>query len=660
MGPEGVTEKSFISNPLQGREWTKTEGFLLTAKFTRTMSQLNHSVNHPYLGPLAARVAGFACIAFVAIADVFMHLGLTIGKGIAAIPVMPFKCCYRISPDLDISSALIHLTHAVYSLFNITILPFLCLLDPDLAASRTQMPSEIKNGNQRKKLLDEIQDLQKQQNEAIERKLQAKNLKTAKANLQKLKKRNANLKVKINESEELRNKEALISQTEIDKLNAKIEQLEAVKKYIMEEHQSLLDDIGKRIKMLEKKKEEQDLDDASQLIDDVYLNLTEYNPPENNLSIDDQNKAIEESLIKNKASMSNVLSMLSTAPLNHRALKTRDVEKQISTVRALADKGHLQPLKKLIDLETAYSDILTEALIEGTLDNIPNKIKDVIKSDDLTISTCEKLAQKFDSLMSQSISGDLKQLIMMRLEERKPIIQAAQEAFNNLQRGRKKGNLMPSFDFLLSDLKLTLTTTQGQLKMDGVRVNPTLLDYFVAEMCNQNQLKDFASFENLIRDLRQQIETKAKQYIPDQKEEAEKEVQIWKNNADFILAKSIIRKFHDDLKDFVQKTEALDELDISEEVKDLKGVSCQYADRFIVEERLKFINNAKKDLDNSRQEIDNLPLFDSVDSLVKEINSFKEYYANQKFQTTLRYKLLRQLVTLIKRDEHKPKRNGIH
>lgn len=131
---------------------TRVENFSITAKFTKKMSDWNHSAQHPKLGPLAARVIGLVCAAFVALADVFIHVALMLAKCVAAVSVLPFRLCIRFNRDFDLSSPLVHLIKTVHSLFNVAILPLLCFGSPDRAYLLTQPNSSIED---QKKLIKE-------------------------------------------------------------------------------------------------------------------------------------------------------------------------------------------------------------------------------------------------------------------------------------------------------------------------------------------------------------------------------------------------------------------------------------------------------------------------------------------------------------------------
>lgn len=118
---------------------TNIESFSLTEKFTHKMAMWDHSEVHPKLMSLASRVVGFSCSAFVSLGDFFLHTSLTLGKSVAAVSVLAFRCWVPISPDFDLSSPLVHLTRSIHSLFNIALLPFLCFFNPERAYRVTQL-----------------------------------------------------------------------------------------------------------------------------------------------------------------------------------------------------------------------------------------------------------------------------------------------------------------------------------------------------------------------------------------------------------------------------------------------------------------------------------------------------------------------------------------
>lgn len=117
----------------------RLENFSLVEKLTHKMVEWNHSAAHPKLGPIIASVVGCASVAFAALADVLVHAALSIGMGVVALSVMAFRCCFRIPLDIDLASPLIHLARMLHSIFNATVLPFLCLSDPDRAYLLAQL-----------------------------------------------------------------------------------------------------------------------------------------------------------------------------------------------------------------------------------------------------------------------------------------------------------------------------------------------------------------------------------------------------------------------------------------------------------------------------------------------------------------------------------------
>jgi len=118
---------------------TPLENFSLTAPLTAALHLLNHSEKHTVFGPVAARIGGAVSIPFVAIADTFIHAGLTVGKTLTGVFVSPYNCiaaCTSLPKaprDLELSSAMIHLMRTVESVFTVAIFPVVCLFNPDRA-----------------------------------------------------------------------------------------------------------------------------------------------------------------------------------------------------------------------------------------------------------------------------------------------------------------------------------------------------------------------------------------------------------------------------------------------------------------------------------------------------------------------------------------------
>jgi hypothetical protein len=119
-------------------ELTVVENFSLSTLFTQKLAEWNHSTGYPQCGPLAAKIMGFVLGFFAALADFFIQAGLTIGKFVSTIIVLPFRCCSKVSQDLHLSSVLIHLMRTVHSLYYMVMLPCISITDPDKAYRLTQ------------------------------------------------------------------------------------------------------------------------------------------------------------------------------------------------------------------------------------------------------------------------------------------------------------------------------------------------------------------------------------------------------------------------------------------------------------------------------------------------------------------------------------------
>ena len=175
------------------RPLTALENFSLTEMFTTKMHKWNHDTVHPVLKPIAARIVGCALVAFAALADVLVHAALTLGKTVAAVAVLPFRPFFNLPQDVELSSPLIHLMRSTHSIFNVVILPLLCLLDPDRAYQITQTTNIVKLKHKITKLQQEFNEEQKSNQTVVEvlqkDYIEAQNkIEQLNANIEKLKK----------------------------------------------------------------------------------------------------------------------------------------------------------------------------------------------------------------------------------------------------------------------------------------------------------------------------------------------------------------------------------------------------------------------------------------------------------------------------------------
>lgn len=112
---------------------TKLESFTVTAELIDVLDRWNQSGRIGY--QLGARVVGFFGTIGTGAIDVITHTALFGGKTLTGIIVSPLNLGLK-NPklvDFELSSALVHLSRAVNSLFNIAILPLITLWNPSKA-----------------------------------------------------------------------------------------------------------------------------------------------------------------------------------------------------------------------------------------------------------------------------------------------------------------------------------------------------------------------------------------------------------------------------------------------------------------------------------------------------------------------------------------------
>ncbi|MFQ5729966.1 MAG: hypothetical protein ACE5GN_06365 [Waddliaceae bacterium] len=137
-----------MSNEVRS-ELSKLEKGGVTCELTAKLHLWNHSKKHPTLGALGARVVGFISTPVTSAVDTVAHGLFFVGKTVTGVFVSPYNFMarkiqtkYEAPKDLEISSALVHLSRAVGSLFNVALLPFVMLMNPSRGYALTNSPKE--------------------------------------------------------------------------------------------------------------------------------------------------------------------------------------------------------------------------------------------------------------------------------------------------------------------------------------------------------------------------------------------------------------------------------------------------------------------------------------------------------------------------------------
>lgn len=145
------------------RPLTPIENFSAAKLLTAKMVELNNDQKNSKLAKIKA-ISLCTLVIFAALSDVFIHLTLTFGKSVSSLAALPFRCCVRITPDLELASPLIHLIQTIRSLSNTILLPILCFLDSVRAHHVTQInhsqvnlpEASNKQNSETQKEIDEI------------------------------------------------------------------------------------------------------------------------------------------------------------------------------------------------------------------------------------------------------------------------------------------------------------------------------------------------------------------------------------------------------------------------------------------------------------------------------------------------------------------------
>jgi len=131
-------------NTHSNHQMTKVENFSLTGLLTDELHKWSHNTEQPVLGQLGARGVGVIATPLASLIDTIVHLHIFVGKTLTGIFITPYNIVilqvnpkYAAPSDLELASALIHLTLTITSLFNTVILPLIILLDPCLAHTHT-------------------------------------------------------------------------------------------------------------------------------------------------------------------------------------------------------------------------------------------------------------------------------------------------------------------------------------------------------------------------------------------------------------------------------------------------------------------------------------------------------------------------------------------
>ncbi len=242
---------------LNSRPLTKLESFSIAEEFTLKIAIRNHS--HSRLVTFLARVEGCAFVALFALADVIMHATIASIKFPLALIALGFRGCFHVTPDLHISSSLTHLIHVVYGVFNMAILPLLCLFNPD-KAYRVAQRHEIDKPLDQPKPDDEKVIPKK----IIDEQIKFKELKLKDEQkdheLIQLKQKTDHIKEQIIQS----NKARQVSKDEMDKYNKQI--LKLKKDYKETEERSHQSNLALDQRIEELKMDKKNLEDQIKLI----------------------------------------------------------------------------------------------------------------------------------------------------------------------------------------------------------------------------------------------------------------------------------------------------------------------------------------------------------------------------------------------------------
>lgn len=128
---------------------TYLERFSCTSELLEKTQKWENDPKHTTLGPLGARTVGVIATPFTSIIDAIVHSILCVGKATTGVFFSFYNKCiathlnpkYRAPRDLELSSALIHLSRVVDNLARAVILPVLMLLDPTRAYLLSQESS---------------------------------------------------------------------------------------------------------------------------------------------------------------------------------------------------------------------------------------------------------------------------------------------------------------------------------------------------------------------------------------------------------------------------------------------------------------------------------------------------------------------------------------
>jgi hypothetical protein len=142
---------------ITGRPLTPLETFSVAAKLTHALAKCEKKTRESettagrfygkVLIPVAVRMAGVVATPFAALADVFIHLSLTIGKGVAVLFSRPLRICIKLPKELQVSSPLVHLINSARSVTNVFSLSLLCVASPTAAYRMSVIGGEKEQNN---------------------------------------------------------------------------------------------------------------------------------------------------------------------------------------------------------------------------------------------------------------------------------------------------------------------------------------------------------------------------------------------------------------------------------------------------------------------------------------------------------------------------------
>ncbi len=304
---------------------TNLENFSIAAKFTKKMSDWNHSPDHRKLGSAAAHVLiGPVGVAFAELADLFIHISLATGKVAIIAPTLPFRACFHFKRDLDLSSPLIHLMRAIHSLFNLAILPLICALDPDRAYLFSQPNRLIEFLEKLNKEHEKYADLTFHYNQRVH-------------DIEKL---NIALRDKEkNIGELIERRKNLEEQIQVIKNGLPKDQLNAIEKIVQLEQQDFIQDLNNQIAAANLKKE--NAEQEIQPLKDQIAALEQKKA--------DLNKEMEERDKEQKAMYKELLVKYEQT--------NKDLEElRLQKVGEIKQKGKLQQ-QKYLKLEEKYKKL---------------------------------------------------------------------------------------------------------------------------------------------------------------------------------------------------------------------------------------------------------------------------------------------------------------